>query len=89
MSNPSPDLSLGRCIPDNSSDHGGGAGPRPFSHLPHPHSAGDLYQRLMDANVITDLRGDRLRFGFGLYQDPEDVDKLCELRGTHPGLIAR
>ena len=26
--------------------------------------------------VITDFRGDRLRIGFGVYQDEEDVDRL-------------
>ena len=26
--------------------------------------------------ILTDARGDRLRFGFGLYQDPADVDAL-------------
>ena len=31
--------------------------------------AGTLYQRLLDAGVVTDYRGDRLRFGFGLYHD--------------------
>ena len=29
--------------------------------------------------VITDARADRLRFGFGLYHDPEDVDRLVEV----------
>ncbi|RZJ05060.1 MAG: aminotransferase class V-fold PLP-dependent enzyme [Brevundimonas sp.] len=32
--------------------------------------------RLLDANVVTDVREDVLRFGFGLYQDDEDVDRL-------------
>ncbi len=40
--------------------------------------AGAIHQRLMDANIITDHRDDRLRFGFGLYQDAEDVDRLLE-----------
>jgi selenocysteine lyase/cysteine desulfurase len=26
--------------------------------------------------VITDHRGDRLRIGFGIYHDEEDVDRL-------------
>jgi selenocysteine lyase/cysteine desulfurase len=40
--------------------------------------AGSLHHRLLDANIVTDYRGDRLRFGFGLYHDPDDVDRLCE-----------
>jgi selenocysteine lyase/cysteine desulfurase len=35
-----------------------------------------LAYRLRESGVITDHRSDRLRFGFGLYQDPEDVDEL-------------
>jgi selenocysteine lyase/cysteine desulfurase len=29
--------------------------------------------------VITDYRGDRLRIGFGIYQDASDVDRLAEV----------
>jgi len=43
--------------------------------------AGAIHQRLMDANIITDYRDDRLRFGFGLYQDAEDVDRLLSRLG--------
>ena len=32
--------------------------------------------RLLDANVVTDVRDDTIRFGFGLYQDRADVDRL-------------
>jgi selenocysteine lyase/cysteine desulfurase len=39
--------------------------------------AGALHQRLLDAGIVTDYRGDRLRFGFGLYHDPEDIERLC------------
>ena len=39
-------------------------------------SAGDLHRRLLAAKIVTDFRGDRLRFGFGLYQTGEDVDRL-------------
>lgn len=35
-----------------------------------------LYAALTHRNVITDLRGDVLRIGFGLYQDAADVDAL-------------
>ena len=40
--------------------------------------AATLYRRLLDLGVVTDYRGDRLRFGFGLYHEAEDVDRLCE-----------
>ena len=37
-------------------------------------------QAALDArNVITDVRGEVLRIGFGLYQDAEDVDRLVGL----------
>jgi selenocysteine lyase/cysteine desulfurase len=35
--------------------------------------------RLLDAHVVTDVRDDVLRFGFGLYQDEADVDRLIEV----------
>ena len=38
--------------------------------------AGDLHRALLERDVITDFRGDRLRFGFGLYHDPPDVEAL-------------
>jgi len=38
--------------------------------------AADLGRRLGEVRVDLDWRGDRIRFGFGLYQDPEDVDEL-------------
>ncbi|WP_028968715.1 class V aminotransferase [Sphingomonas sp. URHD0057] len=37
------------------------------------------YQQLKAKNCITDVRGDVLRIGFGVYQDPEDVERLREL----------
>jgi selenocysteine lyase/cysteine desulfurase len=40
--------------------------------------AGSLHHRLLDANIVTDYRGDRLRLGFGLYHDADDVDRLRE-----------
>ncbi|MGL4438289.1 MAG: aminotransferase class V-fold PLP-dependent enzyme, partial [Bosea sp. (in: a-proteobacteria)] len=33
-----------------------------------------MYKRLMAARVITDVRGDRIRFGFGCYQTAEDIE---------------
>ncbi|WP_396595075.1 aminotransferase class V-fold PLP-dependent enzyme [Brevundimonas sp. R86498] len=32
--------------------------------------------RLLEANVVTDVRDDVIRFGFGLYQTEEDVERL-------------
>ena len=32
--------------------------------------------RLLDANIVTDVRDDTIRFGFGLYQDEADVERL-------------
>ena len=40
--------------------------------------AATVYQGLHDREVITDYRGDRLRLGFGLYQDGGDVEELCD-----------
>jgi selenocysteine lyase/cysteine desulfurase len=37
------------------------------------------YANLKARNCITDVRGDVLRIGFGLYQDDEDVDRLLKL----------
>ena len=36
---------------------------------------------LKKRNCITDLRGDVLRIGFGIYQDESDVERLTELLG--------
>jgi kynureninase len=38
--------------------------------------AGALYRRLTDAGIVVDRRDDRLRFGFGIYQDESDVAEL-------------
>ena len=49
-------------------------------------SAGDVYRALHARGVITDYRGDRLRIGFGIYHDGEDVDRLlAHLTGTLSG----
>jgi selenocysteine lyase/cysteine desulfurase len=37
-----------------------------------------VHKRLLEANVVTDRRGDRLRIGFGLYHDEDDVDRLLQ-----------
>ncbi|HEX8661916.1 MAG TPA: class V aminotransferase [Brevundimonas sp.] len=36
-------------------------------------------ERLIDAGVVTDVRDDVIRFGFGLYQDAADVRRLIEI----------
>jgi len=41
--------------------------------------AADIYQRMHDRGVVTDYRGNRLRVGFGIYQDGDDVDRLLEV----------
>ncbi|WP_332640619.1 aminotransferase class V-fold PLP-dependent enzyme [Brevundimonas sp.] len=40
------------------------------------HKAPAWKERLLDAGVVTDVRDDVIRFGFGLYQDAADVDRL-------------
>ena len=40
--------------------------------------AGELYEKLHELDVITDYRGDRLRIGFGVYQDADDVKELID-----------
>ncbi|TCT11935.1 selenocysteine lyase/cysteine desulfurase [Tepidamorphus gemmatus] len=44
--------------------------------------AAALYRRLHDAGILTDVRGRRLRFGFGLYQTAGDVDALIARMAT-------
>jgi selenocysteine lyase/cysteine desulfurase len=39
------------------------------------------YEALKADNIITDVRGDVLRIGFGIYQDERDVDRLVTLLG--------
>ena len=36
-------------------------------------------KQLLDAGCVTDVRGDVIRIGFGLYQDGSDVDRLATL----------
>lgn len=45
--------------------------------------AGEHYQRLHDGGVTTDYRADRLRLGFGIYHDENDVDRLVDLVSKH------
>ena len=44
-------------------------------------SAQRWYAQLKATNVITDVRGDVLRIGFGIYQDRDDVDRLVRHLG--------
>jgi selenocysteine lyase/cysteine desulfurase len=37
------------------------------------------YEELLGQNCVTDVRGEVLRIGFGLYQDAGDVDRLARL----------
>lgn len=46
--------------------------------------AGDLHAALRSRGVLTDFRGERLRFGFGVAHDPEDVDRLLEALTAAP-----
>ena len=38
--------------------------------------AAAVHAKLLAAEIVTDYRGARLRFGFGIYQDAEDVERL-------------
>ena len=56
----------------------------PLSDGPHARflafrhrNAQSWYEQLKARNVITDVRGDVLRIGFGIYQDATDVDRLA------------
>lgn len=46
-----------------------------FLALRHP-DAPEWKARLMAADVVTDVRDDVIRLGFGLYQDADDVERL-------------
>jgi selenocysteine lyase/cysteine desulfurase len=39
------------------------------------------YEALKAQNCITDVRGEVIRIGFGIYQDEADVDRLAQLLG--------
>ena len=42
-------------------------------HRTHP----AIHEKLKEQGIMTDYRGDRLRFGFGTYHDPEDMPVLA------------
>ena len=44
-------------------------------------NAGEIKDALAKKGVLVDSRGDRLRFGFGLYQDERDLDELFQRIG--------
>ena len=48
-----------------------------FLAFRHPDAAA-WRKRLLDAGAVADVRDDVIRFGFGLYQDETDVDRLTE-----------
>ena len=53
-----------------------GDGPRArFLALKHDDAQG-WRARLLENNIVTDVRDDTIRFGFGLYQDEADVERL-------------
>lgn len=49
-----------------------------FLAFRHP-DAQDWRKRLLDAGVVTDVRDDVIRFGFGLYQDEADIERLIAI----------
>lgn len=49
-----------------------------FLALRSPHAQG-WHAALLQKNCITDVRGDVLRIGFGIYQDQDDLDRLAGL----------
>jgi selenocysteine lyase/cysteine desulfurase len=51
-----------------------------FLAFRHPDSQ-RWYSELKAQNCITDVRGDVLRIGFGIYQDEADVERLAALLG--------
>ena len=51
-----------------------------FLAFRHAH-AQRWYSDLKAKNCITDVRGDVLRIGFGIYQDESDVERLVHLLG--------
>ena len=38
-----------------------------------------IHKTLLAEKVVTDVRGDRLRFGFGLYHEENDIERLLEI----------
>lgn len=58
-----------------------GDGPRArYLAFRHP-DAPNWRKRLLDSGVVTDVRDDVIRFGFGLYQDAGDLERLIAVCG--------
>ncbi len=49
--------------------------------------AGEVREALAKLDVMVDHRGDRLRFGFGIYHDASDVDVLAERLGRVASML--
>ena len=58
-----------------------------FLTLERP-DAQELYRRLQAERIMTDVRGDRLRIGFGIYQTYDEVDEMLQ-RIARAGAFAR
>lgn len=69
------DLDLAQLVPARGDERRGN-----FLCFRRP-DAQDVCARLRGVGVITDARADRLRIGFGLYHDPEDVERLAGALG--------
>ena len=41
--------------------------------------AGEIVEKLLARNIITDSRGDRLRIGLGIYHANEDAVRLADV----------
>ncbi|HEY5890945.1 MAG TPA: aminotransferase class V-fold PLP-dependent enzyme [Acidimicrobiia bacterium] len=65
------DLPLGEVVPPPGIERGN------FLTFRSEHAL-DTYHALHDAGVVTDYRGDRLRLGFGIYQDETDIERLVD-----------
>ena len=68
---------LGELMPPDGLDRGN------FLTIETPNAAA-LYRWLHDRSVITDYRGNRLRLGFGVYHDEDDVDRLATRLNEYP-----
>lgn len=51
--------------------------------------AQELHDRLLALRIVTDVRGDRIRFGFGCYHRPSDVERAVERMSSVPSFSAR
>lgn len=49
--------------------------------------AAEIARQLRERNIITDVRGTRLRFGFGLYHDHSDIDRLFQILTEKPLVV--